>query len=50
MNSIDPDQMLQNVASAKGLYCLPLIQMFLDTSTGSKMDLFKFGNMSQYSG
>ena len=40
--SVDPDQMLQNAASDPGLHCLPLIQYFLDTSTGNKMDLFRF--------
>ena len=39
-NSVDPDQMPQNVASDQGLHCLPLIQHFLDTSTGSKIRLF----------
>ena len=42
LSSVDPDQMPQNVASDQGLYCLPLIQQLLDTSTGSKNDLFKF--------
>ena len=40
-NSVDPDEMPQNVASHQGLHCLPLIQQFLDTS-GSKLYLFKF--------
>ena len=39
---VDPDQMPQNVASDQGLHCLPLIQQFLDTSTDSKIDLFRF--------
>ena len=30
-NSVDPDQMPQNVASDQGLYCLPLIHPCLDT-------------------
>ena len=30
-NSVDPDQMPQNVASDQGLHCLPFIQQFLDT-------------------
>ena len=34
-------KMLQNVASDQVLHCLPLTQQFLDTSAGSKMDLFK---------
>ena len=36
------DQKPQKTASDQGQYCLPLIQQFLDTSTGSKMPLFKF--------
>ena len=40
-NSVDPDQMPQNVASDLGLHCLPFIQQLLDTSAVSKMDLFK---------
>ena len=35
-NSVDPDQMPQNVASDLGLYCLTLIKQFLDTLTGIK--------------
>ena len=34
--------MLQNTASHLGLHCLPLIQLFLDTTLGSKLYLFKF--------
>ena len=30
-----------NVASHQGLYCLPLIQLFFDTTFGSKLYLFK---------
>ena len=30
--------MPQNVASDQGLHCLPLIQQFLGTSAGSKID------------
>ena len=42
-NSVDPDQMPQNVASDQGLQCLPLIQHnFLDTSTRSKINVLKF--------
>ena len=37
-NSIDPDQMPKNVASDQGLYCLPHIQHFLNTYTGSKIE------------
>ena len=41
-NSVDLDQMLQNAASDQGLHCLSLIrQCFLNTSTGSKLVLFK---------
>ena len=40
-NHVDPDQMPRNVASDLGLQCLPLIQQFLDTSTGSQMDLIQ---------
>ena len=29
-NSVDPDEMPQNVVSHQGLHCLPLIQQFLD--------------------
>ena len=31
-----------NVASHQGLHCLPLIQLFLDTTLGNKLYLFKF--------
>ena len=41
-NSVEPDQMPQNMMSNQGLHCLPLIQQFLNPSTGSKKDLFKF--------
>ena len=41
-NSVDPDEMPQNAASHQGLHCLPLIQQFLDTTSGSKLYLFKF--------
>ena len=34
--------MPQNVASDQGLHCLQLIQLLLDTRTGSSMNLFKF--------
>ena len=40
-NSWDPDQMLQNVASVQGLYCLPLMLLYLDTLTSSEMDFIK---------
>ena len=45
-NSVDPDEKLQNAASHQGLHCLPLIQPFLDTASGSKLYGFKF--KSQY--
>ena len=38
-HSTDPDQMLQKVAPDQDQHCLPLIQQFLHTPTGSKMDL-----------
>ena len=41
-DSVDSDQMPIYVASDQGLYCLSIIQQFLDTSTSSKVDLFKF--------
>ena len=41
-NSVNPDEMLQNVASHDGLYSLPLIQQFFDITSGSKLYLFKF--------
>ena len=41
-NSVDPDETPQNVASHQGLHCLPLIQQFIDTASGSKLYLFKF--------
>ena len=41
-NSVDPDEMQQKAASHQGLPCLPLIQQFLDTTTGSKLNLLKF--------
>ena len=40
-NSVDPDQMPQNVASDQGLHFLPLIQQFLDASVSSQMNLLK---------
>ena len=41
-NSIDPDEMQQYAASHLGLHCLPLIQQFLDTTSGSELYWFKF--------
>ena len=40
-NSIDPDKTPQN-ASHLGVHCLPLIQHFLDTTSGSELYWFKF--------
>ena len=34
-NSVDPDEMPQNVASHLDLHCLLLIQQYLDTTLGS---------------
>ena len=41
-NSVDPDEMLQKAASHQGLHCLPIIQLFLDTTLGDKLYMFKF--------
>ena len=38
-NSIDSDQILQNVASDLHLHCLSVIQQFLETLTDCKMDI-----------
>ena len=46
-NSVDPDQMPQNVASDLGLHCLPIIQQFWGMSTGSNIDLYKFKDVLQ---
>ena len=43
-NSVDPDKTLQNVASHQGVQSLPRIQQFLNTTSGSKLYLFKFKN------
>ena len=43
-NTLDPDEMPQKAVSHQGLHCLPLIQQFLDTTSGSKLYLFKFKN------
>ena len=40
-NSVDTDEMLQNGVSHQGLHSLPLIQQFWDTTSGSKLYLFK---------
>ena len=42
-NSVDPDQMPQNVTFDQGLHCLPLTYKFLDTTTWSNM-LFRFSD------
>ena len=39
VNSVDPDQLQQHVASDQGLNCLPFMQHLLDTSADSKMDM-----------
>ena len=41
-SSIDPDETPQKAASHLGLHCLPLIQQFLDTTSGSELYWFKF--------
>ena len=41
-NSIDPDETPRSAASHLGLHCLPLIQQFLDTTSGSELYWFKF--------
>ena len=40
--NVDPDEMTHSAASHQGLHCLPLIQQFLDTTSGSKLYLFFF--------
>ena len=37
INSADPDQMLQNMATDQSLHCLPIIQQFIHISTSSKI-------------
>ena len=41
-NSVDPDEMPQKAASHQDLHCLRLVQQFLETTSGSKLYLFKF--------
>ena len=41
-NSVDPDQMPQNVASDQDLHCLHTYSHILDISRGSGMNTFKF--------
>ena len=36
LNSVDPDNISQNVVSDQSLHCLPFVQKFSGTSTGSK--------------
>ena len=38
-NSVDQDQTPQKAASDLGLHCLPIMQQFSDTSTGSETGL-----------
>ena len=40
--TVDSYEMLRNVASDQGPHCLPFIYLFLDTLTGSRMDLLRF--------
>ena len=40
-DSVDPNQMLRNAVSDQCLHCLPLIQQYLNTSTGRGMDFNK---------
>ena len=42
VDSVDPDQMQHSVASDQGPHSLPFIWHFVDTSTGSKLDLFNY--------
>ena len=37
-NSVDPDQMLQKLASDQGLYSLPFVSNTLNTAIGSGFD------------
>ena len=41
---INPDEMLQKVASHQGQYCMPFVQQCFDTASDSKLYLFKFWN------
>ena len=41
-NKVDPDETPLKAASHQGLHCLPPIQQFLGTTSGSKLNLFKF--------
>ena len=42
--SVDPDETPQIAASHQDLHCLQLIQHFLETTSSSKLYLFKFKN------
>ena len=42
VNSVDPDETPLNAASHQGLHYLLLIQLFSDTTLGSKLHFFKF--------
>ena len=42
LSSVDPDETLQNTASHQGLHYMPLIQQFLVTSTGKKLNFSQF--------
>ena len=41
-NSVDPDETPQNAAYHQGPHCLALVQLSPDTTSGSKLYLFKF--------
>ena len=41
-DSVDPDKTPQNAASHQGLHRPPLVQLFLDTTLGIILYLFKF--------
>ena len=41
-NGDDPGQKAQNAASDQDLHCLPYLSNTLDTTTGIRMDYFKF--------
>ena len=42
VNSVNPGDPADDVVSHQGWHCLPLIQQFLDTTSHSKLYLFKF--------
>ena len=41
-NSVDLDEIPLNAASHQGIHCSQISQQFLDTTTDSKLHLFKF--------